>query len=332
MAGSPHMRRRDFIRFFGSAAAWPLAARAQQTARARTIGLLLPGVSRTTVVQGQLEAFRQALKEYGWIEGQNVSVEYRFAEGKEDALAEIAAEMVRSRLDVIVAEGTAAIRAAKAATQTIPIVMATSTDPVGNGLVASLHRPGGNVTGPSLQTAELAGKRLQLLTEIVPGLGRVVVLSNPLNPSMAAAIEQTKAAAQSLEIHVVEVPRPDQFDTALGAVTRAGAGGLIVLPDPMLYGQHPRVVTFATASHLPVLFPEKEVVRAGGLIAYGPSIPASFRRAAGYVDKILRGAKPADLPVEQPTTFELAVNLQTARAIGVTIPNSILVGADEVIE
>jgi putative tryptophan/tyrosine transport system substrate-binding protein len=318
----------------GAAAAWPLAARAQQPARARTIGLLLPGGSRTTVVRGQLEAFRQALKEYGWIEGQNVSVDYRFAEGKEDALAEIAAELVRLRMDVIVAEGTAAIRAAKTVTQSIPIVMATSTDPVGNGLVASLHRPGGNVTGPSLQTAELAGKRLQLLTEIVPGLGRVVVLSNPLNPSMAAAVEQTKAAGQSLavEIHVVEVPRPEQFDTAFAAVTRAGAGGLIVLPDPMLYGQHPRIVTFATASHLPVLFPEKEVVRAGGLIAYGPSIPASFRRAAGYVDKILRGAKPADLPVEQPTTFELAVNLQTAKAIGVTIPTSILVGADEVIE
>jgi putative ABC transport system substrate-binding protein len=329
------MKRREFITLLvGAAAAWPLAGRAQQTPRAPTIGLLLPGVTRTTVVQGQLEAFREALKEYGWIEGQNVSVDYRFAEGKEDALAEIAAEMVRLQLDVIVAEGTAAIRAVKNVTQAIPIVMATSTDPVGNGLVASLHRPGGNVTGPSLQTAELAGKRLQLLTEIVPGLRRVVVLSNPLNPSMAAAVEQTKAAGRSLgvEIHVVEVPRPEEFDIALAAVTRAGGGGLIVLPDPVLYGQHPRVVTFATTSHLPVLFPEKEVVRAGGLIAYGPSIPASFRRAAGYVDKILRGAKPADLPVEQPTTFELAVNLQTARAIGVTIPNSILVGADEVIE
>ena len=328
------IRRRDIISLLGGAAAWPLAARAQQTARARTIGFLLPGGSHTRVVRGQLETFRQALKEYGWIEGQNISVEYRFAEGKEDALAEIAAELVRLRLDVIVAEGTAAIRAAKTVTQTIPIVMATSTDPVGNGLVASLHRPGGNVTGPSLQTAELAGKRLQLLTEIVPGLGRVVVLSNPLNPSIAAAVEQTKAAAQSLgvEIHVVEVPGPDQFESAFAAVRRARAGALIVLPDPMLYGQHPRMVTFATASHLPALFPEKEVVEAGGLIAYGPSIPASFRRAARYVDKILRGAKPADLPVEQPTTFELTVNLQTARAIGVTIPTSILVGADEVIE
>ena len=329
------MKRRDFIALIGGAAVtWPLAARTQQTARVRTIGFLLPGGSRTTVVRAQLEAFRQGLKEYGWIEGQNISVEYRFAEGKEDALAEFAAELVRLRPDVIVAEGTAAIRAAKTVAQTIPIVMATSTDPVGNGLVASLHRPGGNVTGLSLQTAELAGKRLQLLTEIVPELARVAVLSNPSNPSIAATVEQTKAAAQLLgvEVHIAEVPGPDQFESAFAAVTSARAGALIVLPDPVLYGQHPRILTFATASNLPALFSEKEVVEAGGLIAYGPSIPASFRRAAAYVDKILRGAKPAELPVEQPTIFELAVNLQTARAIAVTIPTSVLVRADEVIE
>jgi putative ABC transport system substrate-binding protein len=205
-----------------------------------------------------------------------------------------------------VAEGTAAIQAAKTVTQTVPIVMATSSDPVGTGLVGSLSRPGGNITGASLQTAELSGKRLQLLTEIVPGLDRVAVLSNPLNPSMAVS--------------------------AFAAITSAHAGALIVLPDPVLYGQHPRVLTFTAAAHLPSLFPEKEVAEVGGLIAYGPSIPASFRRAASYVDKILRGAKPADLPIEQPTIFELAVNLQTARAIGVTIPTSILLRADEVIE
>ena len=292
------------------AAMWALAARAQQPASTvRRVGFLLPGGSRTTVVRLLLEAFRQGLKEYGWIEGQNISVEYRFAEGKQDALAEIAAELVRLRPEVIVVESTAAIRAAKTVTQTIPIVMATSTDPVGNGLVASLHRPGGNVTGESLQSEELSGKRLQLLTEIVPGLARVVVLSNPSNPAIAESVEQTKAAAQSLgiEIHVVEVPGPDQFESAFAVVTRAHGGALIVLPDAVLYRQHPRIVTFTTASHLPALFPEKEVVEAGGLIAYGPSIPASFRRAAAYVDKILQGAKPADLPVEQPTTFELAV-------------------------
>jgi putative ABC transport system substrate-binding protein len=210
--------------------------------------------------------------------------------------------------------------------------MATSADPVGTGLVANLNRPGGNITGLSLQTAELSGKRLQLLTEIVPGLARVAVLSNPLNPNNS--VEQTKAAAQALgiETHVVEVQAPDKFESAFAAVTAAHAGALMVLPDPLLYGQHPRIVTFTAASHLPALFPEREVAEAGGLIAYGPSIPASFQRAAAYVDKILRGAKPADLPVEQPTTFELVVNLQTARAIGVTIPTSILLRADEVIE
>ena len=330
------LRRRQFITLLsGAAAAWPLAARAQQTASTvRRIGLLLPGNTRTTAVRGQLEAFRKGLKEYGWVEGQNIIVEYSFAEGREDALPAIAAELARLRLDVIVAEGTAAIQAAKTVTQTVPFVMATSADPVGTGLVANLNRPGGNITGLSLQTAELSGKRLQLLTEIVPGLARVTVLSNPLNASIAPTVEQTKAAAQALGIEtlVMEVQAPDKFESAFASVTAAHAGALMVLPDPLLYGQHPRIVTFTAASHLPALFPEREVAEAGGLIAYGPSIPASFQRAAAYVDKILRGAKPADLPVEQPTTFELVVNLQTARAIGVTIPTSILLRADEVIE
>jgi len=330
------LRRRQFITLLsGAAAAWPLAARAQQTASTvRRIGLLLPGNTRTTAVRGQLEAFRKGLKEYGWVEGQNIIVEYSFAEGREDALPAIAAELARLRLDVIVAESTVAIQAAKTVTQTVPIVMATSADPVGTGLVANLNRPGGNITGLSLQTAELSGKRLQLLTEIVPGLARVAVLSNPLNPGEKSSVEQTKAAAQALgiETHVVEVQAPDKFESAFAAVTAAHAGALMVLPDPLLYGQHPCIVTFTAASHLPALFPEREVAEAGGLIAYGPSIPASFQRAAAYVDKILRGAKPADLPVEQPTTFELVVNLQTARAIGVTIPTSILLRADEVIE
>ena len=329
------MRRRTFISLLGSAVAWPLGARAQQAASTvRRIGLLLPGNARTTAVRGQLEAFRQGLKEYGWVEGQNIIVEYRFAEGREDALPAIAAELARLRLDIIVAESTVGIQAAKTVTQTVPIIMATSADPVGTGFVASLNRPGGNITGLSLQTAELSGKRLQLLTEIVPGLARVAVLSNPLNPGEKSSVEQTKAAAQALgiETHVVEVQAPDKFESAFAAVTAAHAGALMVLPDPLLYGQHPRIVTFTAASHLPALFPEREVAEAGGLIAYGPSIPASFQRAAAYVDKILRGAKPADLPVEQPTTFELVVNLQTARAIGVTIPTSILLRADEVIE
>src|SRR6516165_7354658 len=311
------MRRRAFIALLGSAVAWPLGARAQQAASTvRRIGLLLPGNARTTAVRGQLEAFRQGLKEYGWVEGQNIIVEYRFAEGREDALPAIAAELARLRLDIIVAESTVGIQAAKTVTQTVPIIMATSADPVGTGFVASLNRPGGNITGLSLQTAELSGKRLQLLTELVPGLARVAVLSNPLNPSIAPTVEQTKAAAQSLgvEVHVAEVRAPDKFESAFAAITSAHAGALIILPDPVLYGQHPRVVTFTAASHLPALFPEKQVAEVGGLTAYRASIPGSFRRTAAYVDKILRGAKPADLPIEQPTIFELVVNLQTARA------------------
>jgi len=330
------VNRREFITLLGgAAAAWPLAAGAQQpSSTVRRIGFLSPGVARTMAVRGLVEAFRQGLKEYGWVEGQNISVEYRFAEGKEEALAGIAAALVQSRLDVIVADGTAAIQAAKNVTQTVPIVMAVSNDPVGTGLVASLNRPGGNITGLSILTGELVSKWLQLLTEIVPGLARVAVLSNPLNPSSAPLLEQTKAAAQSLgvEIHVAEVQGPDRFESAFAAIKAARAGALIVLPDGMLYSQHPRIVTFSAASHLPALFGQKEVVEAGGLIAYGPNIPASFRRSAAYVDKILQGAKPADLPVEQPTIFELVVNLETARAIGLTIPASILLRADEVIE
>jgi len=333
---SANLKRREFITLLGgAAAAWPLAAGAQQpSSTVRRIGFLSPGVARTMAVRGLVEAFRQGLKEYGWVEGQNISVEYRFAEGKEEALAGIAAALVQSRLDVIVADGTAAIQAAKNVTQTVPIVMAVSNDPVGTGLVASLNRPGGNITGLSILTGELVSKWLQLLTEIVPGLARVAVLSNPLNPSSAPLLEQTKAAAQSLgvEIHVAEVQGPDRFESAFAAIKAARAGALIVLPDGMLYSQHPRIVTFSAASHLPALFGQKEVVEAGGLIAYGPNIPASFRRSAAYVDKILQGAKPADLPVEQPTIFELVVNLETARAIGLTVPASILLRADEVIE
>ena len=328
-------RRQVLTLLGGAAAAWPLAAGAQQpSSTVRRIGFLSPGVARTMAVRGLVEAFRQGLKEYGWVEGQNISVEYRFAEGKEEALAGIAAALVQSRLDVIVADGTAAIQAAKNVTQTVPIVMAVSNDPVGTGLVASLNRPGGNITGLSILTGELVSKWLQLLTEIVPGLARVAVLSNPLNPSSAPLLEQTKAAAQSLgvEIHVAEVQGPDRFESAFAAIKAARAGALIVLPDGMLYSQHPRIVTFSAASHLPALFGQKEVVEAGGLIAYGPNIPASFRRSAAYVDKILQGAKPADLPVEQPTIFELVVNLETARAIGLTVPASILLRADEVIE
>jgi putative tryptophan/tyrosine transport system substrate-binding protein len=327
------MRRRDFITLVGSAAAMPLVARAQQpNSTIRRIGILIP--ESMLAARGLLEAFRQGLKEMGWVEGQNIAFEYRSADGKGDALPKIAAELAQSRLDAILAEGTTAIQAAKDATQSIPIVMATSNDPVASGLITTLNQPGGNVTGLSLQSSQLAGKRLQLLTEIVPKLARLVVLSNPTNPSHALAVQEMRAAAQSFGVGlgVVEASAPDKFDSALATVAAVRADCLVVLPDAVFFGQHRQMVTFAAASHLPALFPEKEVVEAGGLMAYGPSVPASFRRAAAYVDKILRGAKPADLPVEQPTTFEFAINLKTAKALGLAVPQTLLVAADEVVE
>jgi len=330
------MRRREFITVLvGTAVSWPLAARARQSiSTIRRIGILLPESVPNAEARGLFEAFRQRLNEMGWVERQNIAFEYRSADGKEDALPKITAELVQLRLDAILAEGTAAIQSAKDATQSIPIVMASSNDPVASGLIASLNRPGGNVTGLSLQSSELAGKRLQLLTEIVPKLVRLVVLSNPTNPSHALAVQQMRAAAQSFGIglHVVEASAPDKLDSAFATVAAVRADSLVVLPDGMFFGQHRRIVALTAASHLPALFPEKEVVEAGGLMAYGPSIPASFRRAAAYVDKILRGAKPSDLRVEQPTKFEFVINLKTAKTLGLAVPQTLLVAADEVIE
>ncbi len=329
------MRRREFITLVGGAAAWPLAARAQQLiSTIRHVGILIPESVPTAEALGLLNAFRQGLKEMDWVEGQNIAFAYRSADGKEDALPKIATELVQLRVDAILAEGTPAIRAAKDATQSIPIVMAVSNDPVASGFIASLSRPGGNVTGLSVQSSELAGKRLQILIELVPRLARLAVLSNPTNPSHALAVQQMQTAAQSfrVEVHVVEASTPEKLDSTFATVAGVRADALVVLPDGMLFGQYPRIVALTASAHLPALFPEKEVVKAGGLLSYGPSIPASFRRAAAYVDKILRGAKPADLPVEQPTKFDLIINIRTAKAFGLTIPQTLLATADEVIE
>ena len=330
------MRRREFITLLGGVGiSWPLAAGAQQlTSTTHRVGILIPESVPTAEALGLLNAFRQGLKETGWVEGQNIAFEYRSADGKEDVLPKIAAELVQLQLDAILAEGTPAIRAAKGATQSIPIVMAVSNDPVASGFIASLNRPGGNVTGLSVQSSELAGKRLQLLTELVPRLAGLAVLANPTNPSHALAVQQMQIAAQSfgIRVHVVEAPAPEKLDSAFAMVAAMRADALVALPDGMLFGQYPRIVALTAASHLPALFPEKEVVKAGGLMSYGPSVPASFRRAAAYVDKIMRGASPAELPVEQPTKFEFVINLQTAKALGITVPASLLATADEVIE
>ena len=321
------MRRREFITLLGGAAAvWPLTASAQQpTATTHRLGLLFATSEQAAKARGLLEAVTQGLKEYGWVEGQNLTIEYRFADGKTDALPKLAVEVVQLRVDAIVTDSTPATQAAKNATRTVPIVAITN-DPVASGFVVSLARPGGNITGVSLLSAELGGRRIQLLTELVPGLARVAILSNPANQSHAGLVRQSQVAAQSLgiEIEVSDAPASDRLENAFAAITAAHAGALIVLPDTMFFAQYPRVVAFTAASHLPALFPEKQPVEARGLMAYGTSIPASFRRAGACVDKILRGANPADLPVEQPTTFEFVINLKTAKALGLSVPDKLL--------
>jgi putative ABC transport system substrate-binding protein len=281
-----------------------------------------------------LDAFRDGLQENGWVEGKSLSIEYRFAEGDVKRLPALAEELVQLQPDVLVVEGTVAIQATKKTTTSIPTVMATSIDPVSMHFAVSLARPGGNITGMSLTSEELSGKRLQILTEIIPRLTRVAVMANVESPAATLSLGQSRAAAQSLGVRIVpiEVRTPADFASAFSSIATIQIDALIVTPDPMLYNEHPRIVAFAAASKLPALYPEKEVARSGGLMAYGPSIPASFRRAATYVDKILRGTKPADLPVEQPTKFDLTINVKTAKVLGLTIPAQILSLADEVIE
>ncbi len=309
----------------------PLAAVAQQPAKVPRIGILTLAVASSTPL---FEAFRQGLREHGYVEGQNIAFEYRFAQGRADRLPTMAAELVSMKVDVIVTESVAAALAAKRATQTISIVMAISGDPVGAGLVASLPRPGGNVTGLSLLAPELSGKRLQLLTGAAPRTTRVAVIWNPVSPASAGYLRETEAAARSLglQLQPVEVRSPTDLDAAFKAVARARPSALITLADGMLADNRTRIVEFAVKRRLPGIFPHREWADAGGLMAYGPSFASNFRHAAIYVDKILKGAKPADLPVEQATRFELVVNLKTAKALGLTIPQTILIRADQVIQ
>jgi putative tryptophan/tyrosine transport system substrate-binding protein len=325
------MRRREFITLIGVAtAAWPLTVRAEPS---RRVGLLFLVSQQAAATLELVKAIIQGLKEHGWIEGQNITLEYRFANGKQDALPKLAAELVQLRVDAIVTDSTPAMQAAKNATQTLPIVGITN-NPVASGFVSSLGRPGGNVTGISLVAADLAGRRLQLLSEMVPGLARVAVLLNPANASHLAVLQQTQAAAPSLkiELHVAEARAPDVLESAFAAISAAQTGALIVLPDGMLFGEYPRVVAFAATERLPALFPEKQVVEAGGLMAYGPNIAAAFGGLAAYINKIFHGADPAELPVEQPTKFDFAINIKTARTLGLSVPDKLLSTADEVIE
>ena len=324
------MKRRAFITLLGGAL-WPLAARAQQPAnKLRTVGFLGSGTASS---QAQwVTPFVQRLRELGWIDGR-IAIEYRWAEGRPERFTEIAAEFVRLKVDVILAAGTEAARAAKQATAVIPIVFPLATDPVGSGLVASLARPGGNVTGLSNQASDLAAKRLEFLRELLPRLNRLAIMANADSPNAVPELDEIYAAARTLGLEVTPsaIRGADDIATAFdGFKSRAEA--LYVVGDPLVNLHRLRINTFALAARLPTMYVQREYVEAAGLMSYGTNYPDLNRRAADYVDKILRGAKPGDIPVEQPTKFELVVNLTTAKALGLKIPESFLLRADEVIE
>jgi len=329
------MERRRFMAVIaGGFLAAPLAAEAQPAGKVPRIGFL--GGRTPSDTSPLLDAFRQGLHELGWVEGQNIVLDYRFAEGRFDRLPDLAAEVVRLKVDIIVAAGgTPTAAAAKNATGTIPIVMIAVRDPVGTGLIASLARPRGNVTGLSDSAGlEIVGKQLELLKETVPKIRRVAILSNPANLYHPLAIRELNAAPRSLgmQLQLLEARGPNEFDGAFAAMAKERVGALLVLADAMFNLHRTRLADLAAGSRLPAAYGWREYVEAGGLMSYGPSLRDLFRRSATYVDKILKGAKPGDLPVEQPTKFELVINLKTAKALGLTIPPSVLRRADEVIE
>ena len=327
------MKRREFIMLLGGAAAtvWPVAARAQQAGKVFRIGFL--GSPSAASLPERNEAFRAGLRDLGYQEGRDIVIEYRWADGRLGQLPALAAELVRLKVDVIVTHGIPGILAAKQATATIPIVMAVSGDAVASGLVSSIARPGGNVTGLTFFTPELAVKRLELLKENVPGLAEVGVLLNPANPISEPILPAMKVAAQSLKLELAQfaVRGPAEFEGSFVAMATRHVGGFVVLDDNMLITQAQAIANLALQRRLPSSgFTEFAV--AGGLIGYGVSVPAMFHRAAAYVDKILKGARPGDLPIEQPTRFNLVINRKTADALGVTIPAQLYIFADEVIE
>jgi putative tryptophan/tyrosine transport system substrate-binding protein len=321
------MNRRDFITLLGgAAAAWPLAARAQQPARVPRIGIVDDAP--------MWHSFRQALREFGYIEGESVNYEYRYSEGVPDRLEAVVGELIRRPVDLIAAYGTPPTEAAKAATTTIPIVMIGVGDPVRSGLVPSLARPGGNITGNTVLSPDLGGKRLQLLREAIPAVARVAYLTNPDNPATLDVLAEMKTAAAAIGMAVigVEFGSASDFDTALAVMPRKRTEVLLVSNDPLHQLHIGRIIDFLAKNGIAGMFQSKENVAAGGLMGYGASLPDLFRRAAAYVHRILQGAKPADLPVELPTNFDLAINLKTARALGLDLPPLLVARADEVIE
>jgi putative tryptophan/tyrosine transport system substrate-binding protein len=309
-----------------------VAAEAQQPKKVPRIGIL-GGTSRSTN-PARIEAFRQGLRELGYVEGKNIVIEWRYAEGKPDRLPALAAELVHLKIDVIVTAGPPPTRAAKQATSTIPIVMALDDDPVGSGFAASLARPGGNITGLATLDPELSGKQLELLREIAPKLSRVGVLGDVTRPGTPQALREINVAAGAFgaQVQYLEVRGPKDIETAFRAASKERAEAVLVLANPVLISQRRLVIDFAIKSRLPAIYPRPEYVEDGGLVFYGASITDLYRRAATYVDKILKGANPADLPIEQPKKFELIINLKTAKQIGLTIPPNVLARADKVIK
>jgi putative ABC transport system substrate-binding protein len=322
--------RRDFIGLLGGAAAWPMAARAQQQTKLPTIGFL--GASTAASWSSWTAAFVQRLRELGWIEGRTVAIECRWAEGRPERFAEVAAEFVRLKVDVIFSTGGSAY-ALKQATPVISIVFAAANEPIGTGLVISLARPGGNVTGLSLQSTETAAKRLELLREVIAGLRRVAVLGNVGNPSNLLELSEVKTAAQTLGLDAIifEIRRAEDIAPAFDAL-KGRMDALYVCNDPLFIATAIRINTLAHGVRLPTMYGIRQLVEAGGLMSYGPNYPDLFRRAAEYVDKILRGAKPGELPVEQATRFDLIINVTTAKALGLIVPDKLLALANEVIE
>jgi putative tryptophan/tyrosine transport system substrate-binding protein len=310
------------------------SAEAQQTKKMPRIGYLHPG-SAATVSVARMEAFREGLRDLGYVEGKNIFIEWRYTEGKSEAqsLPELAAELVRMDVDIIVTTGTPAVRAIKGASATIPIVFAVISHPVENGIVASFARPGGNVTGLTILTEELSGKRLELLKETIPNINRIGVLSDVTNPTQALEWKEIMAAAEALRVKLqsLGLRSSNDFESAFTAALRERVQAVITLPQPLMNSHRNPIVGFAIKNKLPAIYPAPEYMDAGGLMYYGPVYTELFRRAASYVDKILKGTKPADIPVEQPTKFEFVINLKAAKQIGLTIPPNVLARADKVI-
>jgi putative tryptophan/tyrosine transport system substrate-binding protein len=326
------MQRRDFLGILSAAVAWPLAARAQQTVKIPRIGILSPFTASDTAPWHQ--AFLRGLSDLGWADGKNIAIEYRYSDGRNDRIPGLIADLVRLKVDIIVTAVTNDTLVAKNATNGIPIVMAAAGDPVATGIVSSLARPGGNITGLSQMNPELTGKRLELLKEIAPNVSSVAVLVNPDDPISALGLNEIELPARKMrvEVHSLEVRNSRDLDKALQEAVKSRADALAIMPNPVFVTNLKMIADFAIENRLPSMFHLREFAKVGGLVSYGVDRNDLYRRAASYVDKILHGAKPGDLPVEQPTKFDLVINLKTARVLGLTVPPSLLTRADEVIE